>query len=193
MTSPRSALPSAVARALVALIAALVVAACGTPAAATLAPTAVPTASLMVAATTAPTIAPTPTIEITPNASPGVGTKITVGDQQYVTVTAFEPWAGTDQVKPATGNVFVTPNIRIDAIKTTSFDSADFSLRDATGKTYQVRTGRAPHLASLNGLEPQHYYAGYVTFEIPAAAALDHLTLVYAPSFLTTTYEISLQ
>ncbi len=117
--------------------------------------------------------------------------QVLVGDQQYVTVTLAEQWAGTDSLKPATGNVFVTVNIRIDAITTTDFTSADFTLKDADGTVYSEILGRSPRLSFQNGLTPNTYYAGFVTFEVPADMDTD-LTLVYAPSFLTTTYEIPL-
>lgn len=131
------------------------------------------------------------TAEATAEPTPGVGVKVLVGDQQYVTVTLAEQWAGTDTIKPAAGNVFITTNIRIDAIKTTDFTSADFSLKDSAGATYQEILGRSPRLSYQNGLAPNTYYAGFVTFEVPADMGSD-LTLVYSPNFLTTTYEIPL-
>jgi hypothetical protein len=166
----------------------LLVAACSTPAAGTPIPTDEPTASPTVAATpeVTPTEAPTPTPE------PGIGTKITVGDEQYVTVTAVDPWEGTDTQQPAAGNVFVAVKIRIDGITTTSFTSADFAVQDVTGEGHsEAAPGAAPHLSFQDGLEPDHYYEGYVTFEVPEAAAIS-LTLVYTPNFLDTTYEIQL-
>ena len=165
----------------------LVLAACSAPAASTPTPSEQPTATPTVAATPTPTEAPTPT-----PAPPGIGTKVKVGDEQYVTVTAVEPWEGTDTQQPATGNVFVAVKIRIDGITTTSFTSADFSARDVDAKSYsEAQPGAAPHLSFQNGLEPDHYYEGFVTFEVPEAAATE-LTLVYSPNFLDTTYEIQL-
>ena len=168
------------------LLALLVLAACS-PAATT------PSEAASVPASVAVSEAPTPTPEPTdtPEPTPGVGVQVLVGDQQYVTVTLAEQWAGTDQLKPAAGNVFFTVNIRIDAITTTSFASEDFSLKDGDGNVYQQILGRSPRLSYLDGLEPNHNYAGFVTFEIPADMNAD-LTLVYAPSFLTATYEIPL-
>lgn len=166
----------------------LVVAACSTPAAATPTPTEAPTATPTVAATPEPT----PTEEPTPGPAAGIGTQVQVGDEQYVTVTAPEPWAGTETQQPAAGNVFVTVNIRIDAITTTSFTSEDFAVQDVDGTSYaQQPPGRAPHLSFQNGLEPNHFYAGFVTFEVPTVAA-DALLLVYIPNFLGTRYEIKL-
>ena len=167
----------------------LILAACSS--AATTSPTPSEAASVpaSVAASTAPTATPEPSN--TPEPTPGIGVQVLVGDQQYVTVTLAEQWAGTDTLKPAAGNVFVTANIRIDAITTTSFTSADFTLKDADGATYQEILGRSPRLSFQDGLTPNTYYAGFVTFEVPADMNAD-LTLVYAPNFLTTTYEIPL-
>lgn len=117
--------------------------------------------------------------------------QVLVGDQQYVTVTLVEPWPGTDDLKPAAGNVFVTANIRIDAITTTSFTSADFTVKDSAGGIYPETLGRSPRLSFQDGLTPNTYYAGFVTYEVPAEMASE-LTLVYAPNFLTTTYEVPL-
>jgi hypothetical protein len=162
----------------------LVVAACSAPAAATPSPTERPTPSPTVAPTLEPTPSPTP--------QPGIGTKIKVGNEQYVTATAVDPWEGTDTQRPSADKVFVAVKIRIDGITTTSFTSADFSVKDVAGNSYvEQPPGAAPHLSYQNGLEPDHYYEGYVTFQVPAAAA-DQLVLVYTPNFLTTTYEIKL-
>ena len=160
----------------------LALAACSSPAAL---PTPSEAASVApsVSASTAPTATPEPT--------PGVGVRILVADQQYVTVTLVEQWPGTDTLKPAAGNVFVTANIRIDAITTTSFTSADFTLKDADGNLYTEILGRSPRLSFQDGLTPNTYYAGFVTFEVLADMDAD-LTLLYAPTFQATIYEIPL-
>jgi hypothetical protein len=169
--------------ALLAVSALVVIAACSSPAA-SVKPSEAASASPSAATSSEPSASAEPT--------PGVGVQVLVGDQQYVTVTLVEQWAGTDQLKPAAGNVFVTANIRIDAITSTDFTSADFTVKDADGKVYTEILGRSPRLSFQNGLTPNTYYAGFVTYEVPADMAAD-LTLVYAPSFLTTTYEIPLQ
>ena len=167
----------------------VVLAACSSAASTTPTPSEAASLPASVAASTAPTATAEPTN--TPEPTPGVGVQVLVGDQQYVTVTLVEDWAGTDQIQPAAGNVFVTVKIRIDAITTTSFDALDFTLRDGDGNVYTQILGRSPRLSSLDGMEPEHYYEAFVTFEIPADMDAD-LTLLYAPSFLTTTYEIPL-
>lgn len=167
----------------------VVLAACSSAATTTPSPSEVASIPASVAASTAPTATAEPTG--TPEPTPGVGVQVLVGDQQYVTVTLAEQWAGTDQLKPAAGNIFMTVKIRIDAITTTSFDALDFTLKDGDGNVITQILGRSPRLSSLDGMEPQHYYEAFVTFEIPADMNAD-LTLVYAPSFLTTTYEIPL-
>ena len=168
----------------------IVLAACSSGGSSSPTPSAAASVAASVAASSAPTATPEPTN--TPEPTPGVGVQVLVGDQQYVTVTLAEQWAGTDSLKPAAGNVFVTANIRIDAITTTDFTSADFTLKDADGNIYTEILGRSPRLSFQNGLAPNTYYAGFVTYEVPADMNAD-LTLVYAPNFLTTTYEIPLK
>lgn len=171
-----------------AISALVVLAACSSPAA-SIKPSEAAGASPSAAQSSEPTATPEPTN--TPEPTPGVGVRVLVGDQQYVTVTLVEQWPGTDSLKPAAGNVFVTANIRIDAITTTDFTSADFSVKDADGTVYSEILGRSPRLSFQNGLTPNTYYAGFVTFEIPADMN-GKLTLVYKPNFLTSTYEIPL-
>ena len=118
-----------------------------------------------------------------PTAAPGIGVKLQIGDQQFMTVEAAEQWPGAGTVKPKTGKAFFTVSIRIDAIKLTSFDSAHFKLKDAAGKSYAWRTGRAPHLYDLANMTPGGTYLGWITYEIPKAS-LGKLTLIYKPAFL---------
>ena len=118
-----------------------------------------------------------------PSVAPGIGVKLLIGDQQYMTVLAAEQWAGTSSVKPTSGKAFFTVSIRIDAIKLTSFDSADFKLKDAAGKSYAWRPGRSPHLYDLANMTSGSNYVGWITYEIPKAS-LGKLTLIYKPRFL---------
>ena len=105
---------------------------------------------------------------------------------------AFEQWPGTSTVKPRKGRAFITVSIRVDALKTTSFDSADFKLRDADHRGYAWRQGRAPHLYSLDGMNAGSTYTGWVTYEVPKSA-LGNFELIYRPSFLPgSTYTIKL-
>jgi hypothetical protein len=173
---------------LVALAASLIVlAACSGPAAQSTAPSTAASVNPSVAATA--TAAPTDTPEPSPSVEPGIGTQLQIGDQQYAAVNLVEQWPGTDTEKPASGNVFVAVKITITGITTTSFTSADFSVQDASLNSYaEKQPGQVPQLSFQNGLEPQHFYGGFVTFEVPAAAA-GALTLVYKPNFLTTTYQ----
>jgi hypothetical protein len=127
-----------------------------------------------------------------PTAAPGIGVKLQIGDQQFMTVEAAEQWPGAGTVKPKKGKAFFTVSIRIDAIKLTSFDSADFKLRDKAGKSYAWRPGRAPHLYSLDNMTPGGTYLGWITYEIPKAS-LGELTLIYKPAFLGgTTFKVPL-
>jgi hypothetical protein len=179
-----------VVRALGALVTAtLILAACSSPAASPT-PSAVPST----APSLSPSVAATPTATAVPSPSeePGIGSEVIVGDQQKVQVTAVEAWAGSSTQQPAAGNAFVSVKITVTGITTTSFTSADFAVRDPEGNSHaEAAPGRAPQLSFQTGLEPQHFYAGYVTFEVPAAD-VGSLVLVYTPNFLTTTYEIKL-
>ena len=140
------------------------------------APTQAPAATAL--PPTEPPVTPPP-----PTAAPGIGVAMQIGDQQTVTVLAYEQWPGSSTVKPAKGKVFKTVSIRIDAITFTTFDSADFRLRDdATGKSYAWRQGRAPHLYSSTGLNAGANYVGWITYEVPKAAGGPFI-LVYRPSF----------
>lgn len=172
-----------------ALFAIFALAACSSPAASIKPSEATSVSPPSAAQSSEPTATPEPTN--TPEPTPGVGVRVLVADQQYVTVTLVEPWPGTDSLKPAAGNVFVTANIRIDAITTTDFTSADFTVKDADGKIYTEILGRSPRLSFQNGLTPNTYYSGFVTFEIPADMNAK-LTLLYAPTFQATIYEIPL-
>ncbi len=141
---------------------------------------------------TAPPITEPPVTAPPPSIAPGVGVKLLIGDQQYMTVLAAEQWAGTSSVKPRSGKAFFTVSIRIDAIKLTSFDSADFKLKDAAGKSYAWRIGRSPHLYDLANMTPGNNYVGWITYEIPKAS-LGELTLIYKPHFLVgSTFTIPL-
>ncbi len=211
-----SAPPRLISRAFVMI--ALLIAACGGPAATavpttgaalptageTLAPTGSPAPSALPVATatavplvtpppvTAPPITEPPVTAPPPSLAPGIGVPLLIGDQQYMTVLAAEQWAGTSQVKPRSGKAFFTVSIKIDAIKLTSFDSADFKLKDAAGKSYVWRPGRAPHLYSLNNMTPGGTYTGWITYEIPKTSLVG-LTLIYKPHFLVgSTFTIPL-
>ena len=143
-------------------------------------------------ASTTPPVTEPPVTAPPPSVAPGIGVKLMIGDEQYMTVVDAAQWAGTSQVKPRSGKAFFTVSIQIDAIKLTSFDSADFKLRDAAGKSYVWRPGRAPHLYSLDNMTPGGTYTGWITYEIPKTS-LGKLTLIYKPAFLAgTTYTIPL-
>lgn len=204
--------PTALATGLIAFL----IAACGGATVTTAPSAAGPTPGATVALTEVPSLAPLATVAVTvppvtappvtqppvtvppitappvtePPASPGIGVKLLIGDQQYMTVLAAEPWPGTSSVKPGSGKAFFTVSIRIDAIKLTSWDSADFKLLDAAGKSYAWRTGRSPHLYDGANMTAGNNYVGWITYEIPKASLVG-LTLVYKPHFLTgTTFNV---
>ncbi len=158
-------------------------------------PTASPVPTVVVAATvvpttvvattppaTAPPITAPPSIAPPPTPAPAVGVALRIGDQQLMTVLAAEEWAGAPGVRPAKGKAFFTVSIRIDAVGITSWDSANFRVRDAD-RGYSWRTGRSPHLYDGANMTAGNYYIGWITYEVPKAS-LDELTLVYRPAFL---------
>jgi hypothetical protein len=168
----------------------------------TTSPTALETAAVTAPPVTTPPVteppvtAPPPTeppvTAPPPSLVPGIGVKLQIGDQQFMTVLAAEQWPGAGAVKPKKGKAFFTVSIRIDAITVTSFDSADFKLKDKAGKSYAWRQGRAPHLYSLNNMTPGGTYVGWITYEIPKAS-LGELTIIYKPAFLGgTSFKIPL-
>lgn len=141
---------------------------------------------------TEPPITEPPVTAPPPSLAPAIGVPLQIGDQQVMTVLAAEQWAGASGVKPRSGKAFFTVSIRIDAIKLTSFDSADFKLRDAAGKSYPWRTGRSPHLYDLANMTPGSNYVGWITYEIPKTS-LGELTLIYKPAFLAgVTFKVPL-
>ena len=178
----------------------MLVAACGgsaVTASPTLPPTsAAPTASALATLAAATVTATVPSVTAPPiteppvtappatAAAPAIGVAITVGDEQLMTVVEAEPWPGTTSVKPAKGKAFFTVRIRIDALATTSWDSADFKLLDTAGKSYAWRPGRSPHLYDGADMTIGNNYVGWITYEIPKASLVG-LTLVYKPHFLT--------
>ena len=157
-------------------------------AAATLAPVTAP--PVTEPPVTVPPITEPPVTAPPPSIAPGVGVKLLIGDQQYLTVLDAEQWPGTTSVKPRSGKAFFTVSIRIDAIALTSWDSADFKLLDAAGKSYAWRTGRSPHLYDGANMTAGNNYVGWITYEIPKASLVG-LTLIYKPHFLTgTTFKV---
>jgi Domain of unknown function (DUF4352) len=162
------------------------------PAEASIVPSQPPAASLTVQPTASPVtvVTPPPPTTSPPTAAPpttppalAIGVPIRIGDQQDMTVLAAEKWAGSSQVKPRSGKAFFSVSIKIDAIKLTSFDSADFKLKDAAGHSYTWRSGRPPHLYFLNNMTGGGTYTGWILYELPKGSLVG-LTLVYTPRFL---------
>jgi hypothetical protein len=153
---------------------------------ATAGPTNAPPPTEASATAAPPTAAPPtepPATPPPPTAAPGLGVPIQIAGQQTVTIVSFEAWPGTSTVKPAKGKIFRTVYVRIDAVTFTTFDSADFKLRDdGSGKAYAWRPGRAPHLYSSTGLGAGQNYEGWITYEVPKAAEGPFI-LVYRPAF----------
>lgn len=154
-------------------------------AAATAVATVVPSIAPVITAlpVTEPPVTEPPVTAPPPSIAPAIGVALKIGDEQLMTVLAAESWPGTASVKPAKGKAFFTVSIRIDALALTSWDSADFKLRDAAGKAYAWRIGRSPHLYDGANMSIGNNYIGWITYEVPKASVAE-LTLVYKPGFL---------
>ena len=151
MNGPRWAgRPSHTAQLSLTFIIVLVVAACSSPAAAPASPTDEPTPSPTIAATPEPTPTeePTATPEPSPteDPTPGIGSQVQVGDEQYVTVTDIEPWPGNDTQQPGADNVFVSVNIRVDAIDDHVVHVGGLQRRGY--RRHQLRRGSAGSIAA---------------------------------------------
>ena len=173
------------------LVLAGLAAGCGTaPTGAPTTPVPTPAATQTVTPTPPPTAVATPspaptTAGPTPTPPTAIGARIPVLDQQFLTVITAEEWPGTTALKPATGYIFVTLNVKIEAVKATTVAVADFPMYDGTGHKYApASAGRTPQLAPVGSLAAGASSTGYLTYVVPKDVGMADLILSYAPAFL---------
>jgi Domain of unknown function (DUF4352) len=108
------------------------------------------------------------------------------GGVEMFAVQAFEAWTPEPDSgwQPKPGNVMVTALVRIQAVTATHYNPYDFQVRDAAGLQYDFTIGRDQSL-DYGDLTPGRFVSGWLTFEVPAAAAAG-LQLVYAPTYGVT-------
>ena len=136
-----------------------------------------PTASVV--ATTEPPAVATPT----PAPKPVIHARIPVGDQQILTVMLAEEWPGTGSVVPAAASIFVTIQVHVDGVVSTTVAAADFKAIDGVGHNYGPQApGREPAIPATSDLAAGASVEGFLTFQVPKDVGLLDLTLTYAPA-----------
>jgi uncharacterized protein DUF4352 len=146
----------------------------------TLAPTLAPVGS-SAAATGATTAAPS-AAQTTSTSSFGVGDRVKLDDEEYITLEKAEEGFTSDFAKPKAGNINASFLVAFEGINPSgaSYNPFYFKVKDDSGFEYNFTAfGKEPQLASSNGLQPGKISRGWMTFEVPKAAKT--LTLSYTP------------
>lgn len=175
-----------------AVIAVVVLAAIGSAAGPknTLAPSAPPAASGAAASIVEPSlpvsssVAPT-TPSASATASYGVGDRVKLGDEEYISLEKAETGFTSDFAKPGAGNVNVSFLVAFEGINPSgaSYNPFFFKVKDASGFEYNYSAfGKEPQLSASNDLQPGKVSRGWMTFEVPKASKT--LTLSYTPGFI---------
>jgi hypothetical protein len=157
----------------------------------TLPPT-LPPASSGVTANATPTATPTPTAMAQPTsaASFGVGDRVKLDNEEYITLEKAEEGFTSDFGKPAPGNVNASFLVAIEGINPSgaSYNPFYFKVKDDNGFEYSFTAfGKTPQLSSSNDLQPGKVSRGWMTFEVPKAAKT--LVLSYTAGFTSETVE----
>jgi hypothetical protein len=173
-----------------ALVITVVIAACATGPGNTL----VPTGTTPAAGTSNPAVTPGEVATAGPSTSSsyGVGDRVKLGDEEYITLEKAEVGFTSDFAKPAAGNVNVSFLLAFEGINPSgaSYNPFYFNVKDESGFQYNFSAfGKEPQLASSNDLQPGKIARGWMTFEVPKAAKT--LTLAYAPGFGGETVEFA--
>jgi hypothetical protein len=115
-----------------------------------------------------------------PSPSARVGRPITLEGTQVHTVTRAEKWPGAGLWKPKAASVYVTVNVKVNALAPTTVGATYYSFRDRTGQVYHgsVLGKRTPALAHKTSLAAGRTAQGWVTMMIPKTR-LSGLTLTY--------------
>lgn len=173
------------------VIAVVVLAAIGSAAGSknTLAPSAPPVAvasgSAPAGTGPAPSDAAPSTAGASAGASYGVGDRVKLADEEFISVEKVETGFTSDFAKPAAGNVNVSFLIAIEGINPAgaSYNPFFFKIKDESGFEYNYSAfGKEPQLQSSNDLAPGKIARGWMTFEVPKASKT--LTLSYTPGFI---------
>lgn len=115
-----------------------------------------------------------------PSPSARVRQSVTLEGEQVHTVTRAERWPGAGLWKPKAGQVYVTVQVKVKALKQTTIGATYYSFRDRTGQVYHgsVLGKRTPALAFKSSLAAGRTAQGWVTMMIPKTR-LAGLTLTY--------------
>jgi hypothetical protein len=114
----------------------------------------------------------------------GVGDRVKLGDEEYISLEKAESGYTSDFAKPKAGNVNVSFLVAFEGINPSgaSYNPFYFKVKDDSGFEYNFNAfGKEPQLASSNDLQPGKISRGWITFEVPKAAKT--LTLSYSPGF----------
>jgi hypothetical protein len=174
------------------VVAVIVLAAIGSAAAPknALAPTSPPVTSSAPASSVAAASNAAPSVDATASASAGtaaygVGDRVKLGDEEYITIEKAEKGYTSDLVKPVAGNVNVSFLVAFEGINPSgaSYNPFYFKVADENGFEYNFNVfGKDPQLASGNSLQPGKIVRGWMTFEIPKTTKT--LTLTYTPNLI---------
>jgi hypothetical protein len=129
------------------------------------------------------------------NGDYGVGDRIQLGNEEYITVTEVNLAVDTtgELFQPDAGNKFVAALVEIEGINPdgATYNPFFFKLRDDQGFEYNFSPfGMEPQLQSSNDLAPGETVRGWVNFEVPETATT--LVLIYAPGFFNEPVQINL-
>jgi hypothetical protein len=114
----------------------------------------------------------------------GVGDRVKLADEEYMTLEKAETGFTSDLVKPKAGNVNASFLVAFEGINPSgaSYNPFYFKVQDEGGFEYNYNAiGKDPQLAASNDLKPGKIARGWMTFEVPKTAKT--LTLVYTPGF----------
>lgn len=114
----------------------------------------------------------------------GIGDRVKLADEEYITLEKAETGFTSEFAKPAAGNVNASFLIAFEGINPSgaSYNPFYFKAKDASGFEYNFSAfGKDPQLSSSNNLAPGKIARGWMTFEVPKASKT--LTLSYTPGF----------
>lgn len=110
-----------------------------------------------------------------------MGQAVTLDGEQVHTVIQAKRWAGDKYWHPKAGQTAIAVQVRIKALKKTSYNALYYAIKDLRtdkkyGKTYLGE--KEPALSSSNKLRPPKVVTGWVTIIVPTKK-LDKLQFMY--------------